>query len=186
MTGSRGYEFVMTDPTEPLPCGIAIPKFQHALAAGDLRFARIKDRYPRLKGYLVLSSPNGQTETDNGLPKMIGEFPELFLDSVVKTQMRDLVRDLRLAEKQKEEAEIEQRPKLQERIETQHERIRDISCNLIVDGSCHIEIRFRHLDYDLIWKLQTDEGVDRELTPQSRASIRIVLGTISKFTQIKP
>jgi len=37
-----------------------------------------------------------------------------------------------------------------------------------------------NLEYDLIWKLQTDELVDRELTPQTKASIRIVLGTVSQ------
>ncbi|NLX23330.1 MAG: hypothetical protein GXY55_16890 [Phycisphaerae bacterium] len=36
------------------------------------------------------------------------------------------------------------------------------------------------MDYELIWKLQTDELVDRNLTPQTKASIRIVLGTVAR------
>jgi hypothetical protein len=42
-----------------------------------------------------------------------------------------------------------------------------------------VEIRFDSLNYELIHVLQTDELVDRQLTPQTRASIRIVLGTLS-------
>jgi hypothetical protein len=33
----------------------------------------------------------------------------------------------------------------------------------------------------LVWKLQADELVDRNLTPQTKASIRIVLGTLAHF-----
>jgi hypothetical protein len=44
-----------------------------------------------------------------------------------------------------------------------------------------VELRFDHLDYALIARLQADELVDRELTPQTRASIRIVLGTLAAF-----
>jgi hypothetical protein len=36
--------------------------------------------------------------------------------------------------------------------------------------------------HELIRQLQSDEMVDRELTPQTRASIRIVLGSLSSFT----
>lgn len=35
--------------------------------------------------------------------------------------------------------------------------------------------------YEPISKLQSDELVDRELIPQTRASIRIVLGTLANF-----
>ncbi len=36
--------------------------------------------------------------------------------------------------------------------------------------------------FELIRQNQSDELVDRELTPQTRASIRIVLGSLSSFT----
>jgi hypothetical protein len=44
-----------------------------------------------------------------------------------------------------------------------------------------IEIRFKSLDYGLVWMLQADELVNRTLTSQSKASIRIVLETISSM-----
>lgn len=37
------------------------------------------------------------------------------------------------------------------------------------------------LEYALIAHLQADDLVDRELTPQTRASIRIVLGSLAAF-----
>ena len=49
-------------------------------------------------------------------------------------------------------------------------------------GHSQVELRFHELNYELIWKLQIDELVDRRLTPQTKASIRIVLGTLEHFT----
>jgi len=49
------------------------------------------------------------------------------------------------------------------------------------DGNTQVEIRFNDLKYDLIWKLQADNLVDRNLTPQTKASIQIVLGTLAQF-----
>ena len=37
------------------------------------------------------------------------------------------------------------------------------------------------LKFDLVWKLQVDDLVDRDLTPQTKASICIVLGTLAQF-----
>lgn len=176
----------MNGHTEPLRCGIPFAKLQDALTAGKLRFTQLKDRHPGLKGYLVLCAPSGQIDIDVDLPRMLEDLPDLFLDNAVKTQARDLVRELRLVEKKKDEAETEQRPALQKRIEVLNECIRNMSRNFAVNGSCPIEIRFHHLNYPLIWKLQADDLIDRELTPQSRASIRIVLGTLSRIANLSP
>ena len=176
----------MNDHTAPLPDGITFAQFHEALAAGKLRIKLIKDRHPELKGYLALGSQNEQTEADNDLPRMIEEFPDLFHDSVIKTRAKNHVCNLRIAEKSYENAKLGQRSKISEVIKVLKEGIQDISRNLVVNGNCRIEIRFRHLDYALIWKLQSDEGVDRDLTPQTRASIRIVLGTLSRFAHVQP
>lgn len=58
-----------------------------------------------------------------------------------------------------------------------------MSQDIKILGDIQVELRFHTLNYELIWKLQSDELVDRVLTPQTRASIRIVLGTISHFVQ---
>jgi len=49
------------------------------------------------------------------------------------------------------------------------------------DGQAQVEIRFNDLKFDLVWKLQADDLVDRNLTPQTKASIQIVLGTLAQF-----
>lgn len=43
--------------------------------------------------------------------------------------------------------------------------------------------RFDHLDHVIKARLQSDELVDRDLTLQTRASIRIVLGRLADFAQ---
>jgi hypothetical protein len=53
-------------------------------------------------------------------------------------------------------------------------------------GECQVEIRFNRLNYELIWKLQVDDLVCRNLTPQTKASIRIVLGTLAQFERTLP
>ncbi len=42
----------------------------------------------------------------------------------------------------------------------------------------------RLVSYCLMCKLQVDQLVDRQLTPQTKASIRIVLGTVDHFARI--
>jgi len=61
------------------------------------------------------------------------------------------------------------------------EKLDQLALRLRYDAQCQIEIRFSKLDYDLVWKLQVDDLVDRNLTVKSKASIRIILGTLSQF-----
>ena len=49
------------------------------------------------------------------------------------------------------------------------------------DEKTQVEIRFNDLKFDLVWKLQVDDLIDRNLTPQTKASIQIVLGTLAQF-----
>jgi hypothetical protein len=50
-------------------------------------------------------------------------------------------------------------------------------------GEVNFELRFGRLVYDLIWQLQQDPLIDRELTPLTRASIRIVVTTLDRAWQ---
>jgi hypothetical protein len=65
------------------------------------------------------------------------------------------------------------------------ERVREqldrLASRLKYDEKCQVEIRFNDLKFDLVWKLQVDDLVDRDLTPQTKASICIVLGTLAQF-----
>ena len=63
------------------------------------------------------------------------------------------------------------------------EQLYQLVSKLKYHGQCQVELRFNRLDYDLIWKLQVDELVDRDLSPQNKASIRIVLGRLARLAQ---
>ena len=65
-------------------------------------------------------------------------------------------------------------------------RFEDLTLPLEFKASVQAELRFHNLDHSLIWKLQSDELIARHLTPQTKASIRIVLGTLSHFAGITP
>ena len=150
---------------------INLSEFQEALAAANRQFAEIRKKYPTLRAYLVLSSRGGQTKLDNELADSIREFPSLLLDNPAKTKTLELIKKLNPKESTKPE-QIQLKAELKE-----------MAKDLEFDGSVQVEVRFHDLDYDLIWKLRSEDLVDRELTPQTRASINIVLGTLS---QIRP
>ncbi len=150
----------------PARTTIDIPRFRAALALSQIRFALLKERYPRLRGWLVLSNSTGQTDIGGDWLVMLGTFPGLFHDTPAKSSA------LALLNTAGDSSGAEQKKELEGRIEA-------LLPHMQVDGTCRVEIRFNDLDYDLIWKLQADELVDQQLTQRSRASIRIVLGTIS-------
>ena len=53
------------------------------------------------------------------------------------------------------------------------------------DENARIEVRIHVLRYGIIRKLKKDPLIDRELTMQSDASIRIVMGTLDTLAGIK-
>lgn len=61
------------------------------------------------------------------------------------------------------------------------EQFENLAAELSFDGDCLVEIRFGALEYEFLWQLQSEELVDRALTLQTRASIRIVLCTLENF-----
>lgn len=143
-----------------------LSQFQGALVAANQHFAEIRRKYPTLRAYLVLSLRGGQTKLDGELADSICEFPSLLMDNRVKTKTLELIKKLKPKESTKPE---------QIRLK---DELKDLAKDLEFDGSVQVELRFHNLDYGLIWKLQSDDLVDRELTPQTRASINIVLGTL--------
>jgi len=151
------------------PARLDLSQFQEAIAAANRRFVEIRKKYPTLRAYLVLSLQGDQTKLDSELADAIHEFPSLLLDSTAKIKTLELISKLKPKESTKPE-QIQLKDELKELAE-----------DLEFDGRVQVELRFHHLDYDLIRKLQSDDLVDRELTPQTRASIRIVLGTLLPF-----
>ena len=147
-------------------------QLQVAVAAGKRQFDRIRQKYPDLKAYLVLSLPGGQTEIDSSPKQILSKFPAMVVDDSAKTNALDIISRLKT---------LEWQAKVGPETEQLINQLDQITTRLKYDEKCQVEIRFKDLNYDLIWKLQMDDLVDRNLTPQSKASIRIVLGMLSRF-----
>jgi hypothetical protein len=144
-------------------------QFQSAVAAAKERFALIRKKYPSLKGYLVLAIPGKQAGIGGSVSELLKDLPALIVNDEAKSNLQDHIK-----KPPKKEGSEALRKKWQEKFE---EFARDLN----YDGSVRVEIRFDDLNYELIFQLQADDLVDRELTPQTRASIRIVLGRLSSF-----
>lgn len=63
-------------------------------------------------------------------------------------------------------------------------RVELLLASVEVIETTEIQLRFAELNYDLIERLRADPLVDGACTPQTRASIKISLGTISKLRRL--
>ncbi len=144
-------------------------QLQDAIAAAKRRFAMVRQKYPHLKASLDLSLPAGQTGINSGPLQILNEFPATVIDDSAKAALLSLL-------SRQPEDKTSANPSRQTREQMDH-----LASQLKYDGKCQVELRFHELNYDLVWQLQADDLVDRNLTPQTRASIRIVLGTLAHF-----
>jgi hypothetical protein len=158
-----------------------LDQLQVAVAAAKRQFDLIGKKHPDLKAklphgkpvsILVLSLPGGQTSIDSSPADILREFPAMVVDDSTKTSALSLLSRLETSES--EATTGPERERLRQQLD-------QLAPQLNYDGNCQIEIRFNALKYDLVWKLQADDLVDRNLTPQIKASIRIVLGTLAHF-----
>lgn len=143
--------------------------FQAAVKEVRDRFAMLKAKHPTLKGYHVLSIPGKQTGIGSSPQEILASLPSIVVEDAAKSALRDFLK----TPPSKEASETEKK--------RWNEQLQELATRLRYHGDCRVEIRFDQLDYALIARLQSDELVDRELTPQTAASIRIVLGTLSAF-----
>ena len=136
-------------------------------------FKKLKDKYQSLFGYLVFSYPRGQCELTTDLVKILNSFPKMIADCKQKDkglQILQKINDIE-AENKKSSANAKSIEKLRQQLD-------EIANNLEVHEDTFVEIRFKGIDYNMLTELQKDELVSQEHTPQTKASIRIVLGTI--------
>jgi hypothetical protein len=162
-------------------------QLQVAIGAAKRRFDLIRQKYPDLKAYLVLSLPGGQTSVDSTPEQILKEFPATVMAGNAKTRALEIVRRLKRLEKA-ETPDDEAARVAKEKTELRAQ-LEQLILLLRYDENCQIEIRFKirqqteltSINFDTVWKLQADDLIDRNLTPQTKASIRIVIGTLSHF-----
>ncbi len=148
-------------------------QFQVSVANAIQKFSLLRKKYPELKAYLVLSLLDKQIYLDLSPKDILSAFPTMVVDDEAKAHMLSFLK--KPLKNDASEAEKERWKK----------QAHELSLKLKYVGNVQFEMRFNTLNYDLIWTLQSDELVDRNLTPQTRASINIVLGTISNFANIE-
>ena len=145
--------------------------FERARNLAKQRYVQLREKHPTLQAYLVLSSPIGQVAHETTIDDILKGFPEMILDGKAKEEF------VRFSKSPKPK---DPSPK---KLEQWRRKNDELVSPLEIDGSVQVELRFIHLDYELIPQLQKDSLVDSQLTPQSRASIRIVLGTLSQLSR---
>lgn len=139
-------------------------------------FKKLKEKYKTLSGYLVFSSPYGQCELTTDLAKVLNSFPLMIVDCKQKDkglQILQKINDI--------EAENKKSSGNSKSIEKLRQQLDENVINLEVHEDTFVEIRFKGIDYNMLSELQKDELISQEYTPQTKASIRIVLGTIKNL-----
>ena len=153
-------------------------------------FKTMMDNDPELqelKGYLVLSSPHGQFQiTDDPLEtlRILKEFPTMISESEFKNKGIDLIETIQGLEGElKNAAWRKTKAEIQKKIENSSNLLNANLQKIEFQEDTFIEIRFQRPILDLIFKMQKNPFVSQVHTPQTKASILIVLGTLIELTQ---
>lgn len=155
-------------------------KLKIVMKQANAAFKKIKDKYNELSGYLVFSSAHGQCNLTIDISEILKMFPAMIDDSQQKEKSVELAQSIMLLEMDKKKSG-EIKGNQSQKIEKAKSQLLQIVDNLDIKKDTYIEIRFNKANLDLIYKLQKDGLVSQKHTPQSKASIRIVLGTIGEM-----
>jgi hypothetical protein len=144
-------------------------------------FQSLREKYPTLSAYIVISSRYGQIVPHASGLDALSEFPSFFLDSAgrrdslqILEKVHSLDRELKSARAQ---VAITKRRSMKALRDLLEHSVRD----LVINELAQVEIRFDVLDYEVVRALRVDPLVSRDLTPQTNASIQIVLGALREF-----
>lgn len=170
-------------------------------------FKKIKAKYVDLSGFLVLASPLGTSPwgqcllTSDLLKILKGitdlkkderdkqsdiidkqALPTMIHDSKYKERAIELIAQIsKLENARKISFSIEAKSEADNEVEKLSSALASLVEHLEIKDDILVEIRFDRLLFDLIFELQKDPLVSQKHTPQTRASIRIVLGTIEEL-----
>lgn len=155
-------------------------KLKIVMKEANAAFEKIKDKYNELHGYLVFSSAHGQCNLTYDVNEILKVFPNMIVDSQQKEKAVELAQYITLLEMDKRKSG-EIKGNQSQKIEKAQSQLSQIANKLDIKEDTYIEVRFNKANLDLIYKLQKDELISQIHTPQSKASIRIVLGTIGEM-----
>jgi len=135
----------------------------------EQHFGKLKERYPKIKAYLVFSLPGYQTGVRSAGGEILKSVPGMVIDDHANSALRKHLKSRPGKDAKKSE------------VKAWEDEFAILESALSYNMEARVELRFNHLDYKLIGELQKDSLVDQNLTPQTSASIRIALGTVADF-----
>lgn len=149
----------------------------------------ILDKYPKLSGYPVFSYLAGQCDLTTNIKEILKKFPNMVHDSEEKDKaikISNIVSELEAKIKQADEiknATIRSNKinSLTSNLQAQMLELNQLTNRLDMRGDIFIELRFEKPILEEIFRLQSDPIVSQRYTPQTMASIRIVLGTVGEL-----
>jgi hypothetical protein len=157
-----------------------INELKIAVEKAGIIYKEIKDKYPKLKSHLVFSLPAGQCMLTDDPLVILNEFHKMIEDDINKENCLIIYKELELLKKKKPDNEVGKK-RIIMNINLLTDDMDKIIDKLNFIDDVFIELRFDKLDYDIIYSLQTDPLISKEHTPQTHASIRIVLGKLKEL-----
>ena len=141
----------------------------------------IKAKYIGLSGYLVFASQSGQCKMTADIMDLLKYFPDMIKPCSDKEKALVIIKAMAVMPKKGKEGVGGLVAKLYKDWEA---AITELICTmdkLEVKEDTLVEIRFTKANSDMIFDLQKDELISRQHTPQTPASIQIVLGTLQEI-----
>ncbi|MGV8058589.1 MAG: hypothetical protein AB2L12_11275 [Smithellaceae bacterium] len=137
----------------------------------------IKIKYIGLSGYLVFTSQSGQCYATIDLMEILKDCPDMIEESAAKEKALAINKTLN-AIKKEGKAITGSSSKLYENWENAMTESIKVMDELAIKDDILVELRFTKANLPLIHELKKDKLVSALHTPQTKASIRIVLGTL--------
>jgi hypothetical protein len=153
-------------------------QLQTVIAPMKLQFGKIRKKYRKLQAYLVLCRNYHQTDIDASPQQILQELPDLIAGGEIKDSSIKIYWRVVSLQKEDDRQRLPDIVKLQKQLEEFYPHFR-------YHTDATVELRFKTLKYCHVWRLQRDRLVDRELTPRSKASIRIVLGNLPHLADVQ-
>lgn len=125
----------------------------------SLVWKQLKAKYPQASGGIHFAFKGEFVPVNDSFSGLLKKNPYVFADSQTKSKAQSLLKTNK---------------------DASEEDIKKLLLLAPLNPECRIEVLWNDLDYDLIAQMRVDLLVDLKLTPQTRASIRIVLGTIGE------
>lgn len=154
-------------------------KLEIAVGRSNIILKKLKAKYPDLDAYLVFSSPYGQCRLTTDRIIILDSFPQMIVDGKQKGNVLHLLE--KVSEIKSENKKDSDKQKSSEKFKL---KLTEAVSDLEFKDDIFVEMRFNHVNLDLIFEVKQDELISQEHTPQTKASIQVVLGTIAELCKI--